>query len=159
MSEPVTVYIALGSNLGDREASVRGALQQLDAHAGIDFLNVSSFHETEPVGPAGQQRYINAAAKLQTTLGPQELLEVMLAVEQQLGRTRDDQQKWGPRTIDLDLLLYGDDVIDKPGLVVPHPHMHERSFVLDPLVEIAATVQHPVLGEPIESLRRALSHR
>jgi len=159
MNDPVTAYIALGSNLGDREATVHDAIQRLDSHDDIKVLTVSAMHETEPVGQSGQRRYINAAAKLRTTLDPQELLDALLAIERRLGRSRHDCQKWGPRTIDLDLLLYGDDVINRPGLVVPHPRMHERSFVLDPLLEIAAAVQHPVLGETIESLRQELLRR
>ena len=137
-------YIALGSNLGDRGALILAALEDLRRTAGIEVLKVSDLVETDPVGPPGQSRYLNAAAMLRTTLQPVALLARLLAVEAQHGRDRRSQARWGPRTIDLDLLLYGDRIIDQPGLHLPHPRMCEREFVLRPLAQIAGAVVHPV---------------
>jgi 3-oxoacyl-[acyl-carrier protein] reductase len=141
----VVAYIALGSNLGDREGSLRGALDALSAEPGVEVLRTSALYETAPVGgPAGQGRYLNAVAEVRTGLEPEALLRLLLDVESRLGRVRD--VKDGPRTIDLDLLLYGDLVRDEPDPVVPHPRLHERAFVLRPLAEIAPGVIHPRLG-------------
>jgi 2-amino-4-hydroxy-6-hydroxymethyldihydropteridine diphosphokinase len=142
---PVTAYIALGSNLGDREGYLSRALAALRQRPGVRVVRVSSFHETAPVGgPPGQDNFLNAAAELETDLGPEGLLHALLDIERQLGRVR--RERFGPRTIDLDLLLYGDLVRDEPDLTVPHPRMHERLFVLGPLAEIAPDVIHPRLG-------------
>ncbi len=130
------IFIALGSNLGDRAATLRAALDALTSEGDIRLVRCSTLHETEPVGgPPGQPRYLNAAAELETEIGPRRLLERMLAIEARFGRQRGERN--GPRTLDLDLLLYGAMRIDEPGLVVPHPRMWERSFVLTPLREIA----------------------
>lgn len=140
------VYIALGSNLGNRELNLGSGLSSLCRDGGIRLLRVSRFHETEPEGgPAGQPRFLNAAAEVETALPPAELLAQMLAVEVELGRIRlpqyigrtDELERNGPRTLDLDLLIYRDLVINEPGLQVPHPRMWDRSFVLVPLAEIA----------------------
>ncbi len=129
------VFIGLGSNLGDREATIRSALRELEADNDIRVVRCSSLHETEPVGgPPGQGRYLNAVAELETALPPRALLERLLAIERRHGRQRSAAN--GPRTLDLDLLLYGDRVIDEPDLVVPHPRMWERPFVMEPLAEI-----------------------
>jgi 2-amino-4-hydroxy-6-hydroxymethyldihydropteridine diphosphokinase len=138
-------YIALGSNLGDRATNLQRAVEALRGRPQIAVTRLSSFHETAPVGgPPGQGAYLNAAAELRTDLSPAELLGVLLAIERDLGRVRTEHH--GPRTIDLDLLLYGDQVVQEPGLTVPHPHLPERLFVLGPLVEIAPGAKHPVLG-------------
>jgi pantoate--beta-alanine ligase len=132
----VTVaFIGLGSNLGDREGTIRETLRRLNATPGVRVLAVSTLIETDPVGgPEGQPRFLNGAAKLETDLAPRALLEAMLEIERALGRTRD--VRWSARTIDLDLLVYGDLQIDEPGLIVPHPRMRERPFVMDPLAEL-----------------------
>lgn len=135
--------IGLGSNLGDRGRSLRSALAELEQTPGIVVRAVSSIHETRPEGgPAGQGDYLNAAAILETTLSPAGLLRVMLEIESRLGRTREI--RFGPRTIDLDLLLFGGQVLDEPGLIVPHPRFRIRRFVLGPLAEIAAKDIDPV---------------
>jgi 2-amino-4-hydroxy-6-hydroxymethyldihydropteridine diphosphokinase len=159
MPESVAAYIALGSNLGDRRAMLEEALALLRLQPGVEVVNVSSYHETEPVGgPAGQGKFLNAAACLRTTLGARPLLGVLQAVEAQLGRVRTE--RFGPRTIDLDLLLYGTEIlqIQEAGceLIVPHPRMHERSFVLEPLVEIAPLTVHPLLQSTAKDLLERL---
>jgi 2-amino-4-hydroxy-6-hydroxymethyldihydropteridine diphosphokinase len=149
----VTAYIALGSNLGDRQAHLRRALGAVALLPGVELVTVSRFIETEPVGPQDQGLFLNAAAKLETSLEPGVLLSALLDIERRLGRpAREDRRHWGPREIDLDLLLYGDRVLDQPGLTVPHPHLHERAFVLEPLCEVASDVTHPVLNLTVGAL-------
>ena len=128
-------YVGLGANLGDRAAMLRAALEQLAAEPGLEVVAVSPVRETEPVGYHDQPRFLNAAAAVETELPPRELLDRLLGIERRLGRTREGP-RFGPRTIDLDLLLYGDEQIDEPGLEVPHPRLHERLFVLEPLLEL-----------------------
>jgi len=137
------VYLGLGSNLGDREAQLQAALAGLERR-GFETLRVSGFWETEPVGGPPQGHYLNAVALGETRLAPRVLLEACLAVEREQGRER--RERWAARTLDVDLLLYGDRVVDEPGLRLPHPRLHERRFVLEPLVEIAPDLRHPVLG-------------
>jgi 2-amino-4-hydroxy-6-hydroxymethyldihydropteridine diphosphokinase len=138
-------YIGLGSNLGDREGTIRRALELLSAGDDIEVTAVSSLEETDPVGYEDQPRFLNGAAALRTELPPRELLERMFAVERQLGRIRTGP-RFGPRTIDLDLLLYGQESIDEPGLRIPHPRLAERRFVLEPLVELGRNLQVPGRG-------------
>jgi 2-amino-4-hydroxy-6-hydroxymethyldihydropteridine diphosphokinase len=138
-------YIGLGSNLGDREATIRRALELLDADADVAVFAVSTLRETDPVGYVDQPPFLNGAAALETELGPRELLGRLLAVERELGRTRDGP-RWGPRTIDLDLLIHGDEVVDEPGLRVPHPRLAERPFALEPLAELDPALVVPGAG-------------
>jgi 2-amino-4-hydroxy-6-hydroxymethyldihydropteridine diphosphokinase len=138
-------YIGLGANLGSREETLRRALELLAAEPHVEVVQVSAFRETEPVGVVDQPRFVNAAAALETTLGPRRLLDVLLGVEQRLGRIRDGL-RWGPRIVDVDLLLYDDDVVDEPGLHVPHPRLYQRRFVLEPLAELDPELAIPGLG-------------
>ena len=140
-----SAFIGIGANLGERKRSIQDALRLLDAHAGIDVVAVSKVRETEPVGVVDQPRFLNAAAKVETTLSPRVLLDRLLGIERELGRVR--VERYGPRTIDLDLLLYGDEVVDEPGLRVPHPRLHERTFVLEPLNDLDPGLFVPGLGE------------
>jgi 2-amino-4-hydroxy-6-hydroxymethyldihydropteridine diphosphokinase len=140
-----TAWIGLGSNLGDREGYLRRALAALDSDSAIDVAAISTFVETEPVGFLDQPNFLNAVARVETELGPRELLERLLAAELQLGRTRDGP-RFGPRTIDLDLLLFGNEVVDESGLQVPHLRLHERRFVLEPLVELDPNLVVPGRG-------------
>jgi 2-amino-4-hydroxy-6-hydroxymethyldihydropteridine diphosphokinase len=132
-------FVGLGANLGDREATIRAALDALAEDDGIEVVAVSTLRETEPVGVGPQPLFLNGAAKLETTLPARELLDRLLATERRFGRVRVAGEH-GPRTLDLDLLLYGDEQIDEPGLTVPHPRLHEREFVLEPLAELGAKV-------------------
>jgi 2-amino-4-hydroxy-6-hydroxymethyldihydropteridine diphosphokinase len=128
-------YVGLGSNRGDREETLRRALELLDEEPAITVVAVSSFRETEPWGYADQPRFLNGVCAIETGLAPRALLGRLLAIERSLGRTRDGP-RYGPRTIDLDLLLYGAEVVDEPDLTVPHPRLPERRFALEPLAEL-----------------------
>jgi 2-amino-4-hydroxy-6-hydroxymethyldihydropteridine diphosphokinase len=143
-------YAGLGANLGEREVTLRAALAALGATEGVEVVAVSAFRETDPVGYLDQPRFLNGAAALETTLSPRELLDALLAVERSLGRTREGP-RFGPRTIDLDLLLYGDEALDEPGLTIPHPRLHERAFALEPLAELDPDLVVPGHG-PVETL-------
>jgi len=138
-------YVGLGANLGDREAMVRSALEQLAAEPGVELVGVSAFRDTAPVGVVDQPRFLNAAAAVETSLSARELLELLLGIERRLGRTREGP-RFGPRTIDLDLLLYGDERIDEPGLEVPHPRLHQRLFALEPLADLDPDLVVPGRG-------------
>ena len=147
------VAIALGSTLGDRDAHLRGAIEALIPR--FSHLRVSSFYETDPVDvPGAQPMFLNAAATGESEVSARTVLDALLAVEQQLGRERPYAH--APRTIDLDLILYGDRVIDAPGLTVPHLRFRERRFVLEPLAEIAADWVDPVTGKTIRELLHVL---
>jgi 2-amino-4-hydroxy-6-hydroxymethyldihydropteridine diphosphokinase len=148
-------YIALGSNLGDREETIHAALAALEAEPGIAVAAVSTLIDTEPVGVVDQPRFLNGVAALDTDLSARRLLDVLLDVERRFGRLRDGAVPHGPRTLDLDLLLYGDVEIDEPGLRVPHPRMNEREFVLGPLEELAPSLEVPGKGA-IQTLRARL---
>lgn len=149
----LTAHISLGSNLGDRAANIARALQQL-ANERTAVLRVSRLIENPAVGmPAGSPPFLNGAAELATELSPRQLLERLFTVEHALGRTRGEG--WQPRTIDLDLLLYNSQIVCERGLVVPHPHLHRRDFVLKPLAEIAPEVVHPILRKTIDELWQA----
>ena len=129
-------YIAFGSNLGDRNKNIQEALLALSSHPKIKLIKTSSIIETEPEGgPPDQPKFLNGAVKIETDLSPDDLLSALQAIEKQLGRSR--AIKNGPRTIDLDIIFYGDEIINKPGLVIPHPRWRQRQFVLKPLREIA----------------------
>lgn len=140
-----SAYIGVGSNLGDRERAIEDALRLLDAHQGIDIVAVSKVRETDPVGVLDQPRFLNAAARLETNLPPRVLLNRLLGVERELGRVRNE--RYGPRIIDLDLLVYDDEVVDGPGLHVPHPHLHKRRFVLEPLNDLDPSLEVPGRGQ------------
>jgi 2-amino-4-hydroxy-6-hydroxymethyldihydropteridine diphosphokinase len=147
-------YIGLGANLGDREATLTRAIELLGERAGVEVVAVSSFRETDPVGYLDQPRFLNAAACLDTYLTPQELLATLLEIERELGRVREGQ-RYGPRTVDLDLLLMDGLVLDEPGLELPHPRLHERAFALEPLAELDPELVIPGYG-PVRQLLLAL---
>jgi 2-amino-4-hydroxy-6-hydroxymethyldihydropteridine diphosphokinase len=138
-------YVGLGANLGPRETTLLRAVDLLAAEPGIDVLELSSLRETEPHGVTDQPLFLNGAVAVETTLSPRELLDALLRVERELGRVRDGA-RWGPRTIDLDLLVYADEVVDEPGLRVPHPRLHERRFALEPLAELEPDLVIPGRG-------------
>jgi 2-amino-4-hydroxy-6-hydroxymethyldihydropteridine diphosphokinase len=139
-------YVALGSNLGDREATIRAAVAELGSRVGVEVVAVSSLIDTEPVGFTDQPRFLNGVAAIDTDLPAADLLGLLLEVERQFGRVRDGVPAQGPRTLDLDLLLYGDGELDEPGLRVPHPRLHEREFVLGPLAELDPDIEVPGRG-------------
>ena len=148
-------YVGLGSNLGDREASLRGAVDLLEANPEIQIVAVSRFRETDPEGLVDQPRFLNSAVAIDTELTAPELLDRLLAIERELGRERGVGARWGPRTIDLDLLLYGDKTVERPGLIVPHPRLHERRFVLEPLADLDPALVVPGRG-PVATLLAGL---
>ena len=149
-----TVYLSLGSNLGDREGNLRAAIERLRELGEVSA--VSSFYETEPVEMTNQPWFLNCAVAMETERMPKQLLSAVLGIERSLGRNRKKTQPKGPRTLDIDIILFGNSVIEMPGLHVPHPRMAARRFVLEPLAEIAAEVRHPVIKKTMRELREAL---
>ncbi len=147
------VYLSLGSNVGDRAENLRTAIHHLGRLGKV--VTVSPFYETEPVELTTQPWFLNCALQLDTEKMPRQLLNGVLDIEQEMGRRR--RQKKGPRNIDIDILLFGNSVVQAKGLSIPHPAMHERRFVLEPLAEIAPDARHPVLKRSIRELRDALS--
>jgi 2-amino-4-hydroxy-6-hydroxymethyldihydropteridine diphosphokinase len=146
-----TAFVGIGSNLGDPERQIAAAVDQLAAEEGLELVSVSELRETEPVGYLDQPNFLNGVAQLETELPAGELLGRLLEIESRLGRVRGEGPRFGPRTIDLDLLVYGDSVIDEPGLTVPHPRLAERRFALEPLAELAPRLEIPGLG-PVQAL-------
>lgn len=148
MTTPASVraFIGLGGNEGDVVATLATALQTLDQLPHSRLISRSRFYRTPAWGEVAQPDFINAVAALETGLPPRALLDAMLGIERRLGRIRSSSNRWGPRTVDLDLLLYGEQTIDVPGLVVPHPHLHERAFVLLPLLDVAPALSIPGHG-------------
>jgi 2-amino-4-hydroxy-6-hydroxymethyldihydropteridine diphosphokinase len=147
-----TVYLALGANIGDREAYLRSAIDSLGL-AGIGILRESPVYETEPVGLAGQRWFLNMAVEAKTALFPMQLLARTAKIERELGRVRTVPN--GPRTIDIDILLYGSAVVHTPRLEIPHPRLHERRFVLAPLADLAPDLRHPLLHKTMRQLLEA----
>lgn len=152
------VFVAVGANLGDREATFAAVVRALESEVDLLLLGASTVYETDPVGPPGQGAYLNAVLGLKSWISPTELLRRLQAIEAALGRDpgRAAEQRWGPRTVDLDLLFYGERCIDLPELSVPHPRAHERAFVLMPLAELAPALVHPRLGVTIEEMLRSV---
>jgi 2-amino-4-hydroxy-6-hydroxymethyldihydropteridine diphosphokinase len=143
-------YVGLGANLGPREDTLRQAVELLSRADGVDVVAVSELRETEPVGVVEQPAFLNGAVAVETTLPPRELLDLLLRIEQALGRIREE--RWGPRVLDLDLLVYGDVVLDEPGLHVPHPRLQERRFALEPLAELDPALEIPGVGNVLAAL-------
>ncbi|MCY3868205.1 MAG: 2-amino-4-hydroxy-6-hydroxymethyldihydropteridine diphosphokinase [Gemmatimonadetes bacterium] len=148
------IYIGIGANLGDREKTLQDATGILNAKPEIAVIAASAVYETAPIGVVDQPYFLNAVLQVHTSLSARSLLNCLLAIERKFGRLRET--RWGPRTLDLDILLYGDAIINQPGLQVPHPRLHERAFVLAPLCDLKPGLKHPVLGQSIRFLTDSL---
>ena len=149
-------FVAFGANLGDRQATFAAAIARLEREPDVRLVAASPVYETPPLGPPGQDPYLNAVVALHAWLSPEVLLQRLQAIESALGRDRGpDAVRWGPRAVDLDLLFFGDRCVDLPELEVPHPRLHERAFVLVPLADLAPALVHPVRGASVESMLAA----
>ncbi|HXI10242.1 MAG TPA: 2-amino-4-hydroxy-6-hydroxymethyldihydropteridine diphosphokinase [Thermodesulfobacteriota bacterium] len=148
------VFISMGSNLGDRVANCREAVRRLAGYDGVRVVKTSSLYETEPWGVTDQGPFINAVVEIDTGLAPEPLFELLKSIEAEMGRTKG--RRWGPRLIDLDLIFYGDRVVDTERLKVPHPSVEERAFVLVPLSELAPGFTHPASGRPVSEILSGL---
>lgn len=148
------VYLSLGSNIGNREETIIAAVESLEENGSISGIVMSEMYLTEPLGLKGQRSFVNCAVRLETDLTALELLKELQVIEDSLGRKR--VVKWGPRTIDIDIIFYGSCVIQQPGLLIPHPQTHKRSFVLEPLNELCPDFIHPVLNRTVNSLWKEL---
>lgn len=152
------VYVAIGANLGDRTATFSATIRAIEAESDLLLLFASPIFETEPMGPAGQGRYLNAVIQLRVWLDPLELLRRLQSIEVSLGRDRSRETlRWGPREIDLDILFFGDRCIETPELVVPHAHAHERSFVMAPMATLSPSFVHPRLGRSVDEIASSFS--
>ena len=147
---PTIAYVGLGANIGHRRKTLLRAVDLLAEAEDVDVLAVSELRETEPVGPVDQPWFLNAVVRVETILPPWALMNLLLEIEQVLGRVREE--RWGPRTVDLDLLVFGDETIDSYGLTVPHPRLHERRFALEPLAELDPDLVVPGLGRVSDAL-------
>ncbi len=154
MTEPVTVYLSLGSNLGNRQANLDRALVLLAQRMRLG--KISPVYETEPLGNTDQPRFLNLACQVFTHLKPQGLLTLVKGIEEKMGRRGKSGEA---RPIDVDIILYGDSVVETPELTIPHPRMAERAFVLEPLAEIAPNAVHPVTGQKIKAMRKAIKEK
>lgn len=148
--ERLRVYLGIGSNLGDRKKNISSAFEALDKEKNISPVRISAIYETEPEYVKNQPKFLNCAAEISTLLLPAGLLKLLKEIEKKLGRTKGEL--WGPRVIDLDILLYGSLIVDQPGLRIPHPRFEERIFVLLPMAEIAPDLRHPVSGKTMKEL-------
>jgi 2-amino-4-hydroxy-6-hydroxymethyldihydropteridine diphosphokinase len=148
-------FVGLGGNLDDPAGYIGRAVELVGAEDGVEMVAISTLRETDPVGYEDQPRFLNGVVELRTTLSARELLERLLAIERSLGRVRGEGPRFGPRSIDLDLLLHGDQIVDEPGLQVPHPRLHERRFALEPLAELDPGLEIPGRG-PVQALLAGL---
>src|SRR5262249_27554489 len=148
---PHRVHIGIGSNLGDRQANTAAAIERVSQLPGTRIVRASSLYESEPLGDA-ETWFVNSVIEIDTSLSPDALLEKLLAIEKAMGRTRAKEKRWDSRVIDLDILLFDQDVIETPSLTIPHPELHKRRFVLRPLAEIAPELVHPRLGQSVSTL-------
>ncbi len=146
----VKIYLGIGSNLGDRKKNINSAFEALDKEKDISPVGISTIYETEPEYVKNQPKFLNCAVEVRTLLSPAGLLRCLKEIEKKLGRTA--YELWGPRVIDLDILLYGSLIVDQPGLRIPHPRFEERIFVLLPMAEIAPDLRHPVSGKTMKEL-------
>lgn len=155
----VSAFIGIGSNLGDRQGNAQAAVANLARHLQIQIVKQSKWHETKAVclPSEAQPDFINGVVQIETTLGPEDLFQTLKGIEVKMGR-KPNPQKWQPRLIDLDLLFYGEQIVETPTLTIPHPHVQERRFVLEPLAEIARDFVHPILKKPVAELFQNMLH-